>query len=77
MWSRWRRFVSGVRAVGRRVARVQTRVLLTLVYFLVLPLFALSRLADPLGLRSPKRDESLWGRRPPVEPTVERFTHLF
>ena len=77
MRSRWRRFVAGVRAVGRRVAQVQTLVLLTLVYFLILPLFALCRLADPLRLRSAKRDESLWRRRSPVEPTVERFTHLF
>ena len=77
MVSRWRRFASAMRAVGRGVARVQTLVLLTLVYFLILPLFALCRLADPLGLRSPKRDENLWRRRPPVEPTVERFTHPF
>ncbi len=66
-----------MRAVGRRVARAETTLLLTIVYFLVLPLFALSRLRDPLRLRRPRSGEGLWRRRQPVEPTIERFTHPF
>lgn len=73
----WSKLSARLRGVGRRLARAETLVLLTLVYFLVLPLFALSRLADPLGLRQQAPGESRWRERPPVEPTVDRFTHPF
>jgi hypothetical protein len=72
-----KRAIGALRAVGRRVARVQTTVLLALVYYGALPLFALSKLKDPLRLKEPPAGEGLWRPRAPVEPTIERFKHLF
>jgi hypothetical protein len=72
-----RRVLAVLRSVGHRVAAVQTFLLLALVYFVALPVFALSRFGDPLRLRKPPVGEGLWRHRPPVEPTIERFRRLF
>jgi len=72
-----KRVLSALRSVGRTVARVQTFILLALVYYCVLPLFSLSRFADPLRLAKRDPDQGLWRQRPPVEPTIERFRRLF
>jgi hypothetical protein len=69
--------LTAFRVAGRWVARAQALLLLTLVYFLALPLFSLCRLADPLRLSRRKWEAGTWRPRPPVEPTVERFSHLF
>jgi hypothetical protein len=77
MVSRMSRILTALRLAGRWVARAQALVLLTLVYFLALPLFSLCRLADPLKLSRRRHEESTWRPRAPVEPSVERFSRLF
>lgn len=67
---------SRVRSIARRVLAVQTAVLVTLVYFAVVPLVAWIRLRDPLGARGGRRD-SYWLPHHPVKGGVERHTHPF
>jgi hypothetical protein len=77
MASRMTGILTALRLAGRWVARVQALLLLTLVYFVALPLFSLCRFADPLRLSRRRREESTWQPRPPVEASLERFSHLF
>jgi hypothetical protein len=77
MVSRMTRILTAFRLAGRWLARGQVLLLLTLVYFLALPLFSLCRLADPLKLSRRSREASTWRPRRPVEASVERFSHLF
>jgi hypothetical protein len=77
MVSRMTRILTALRLAGRWIARRQALLLLTLVYFLALPLFSLCRLADPLKLSRRRREQSTWRSRPPVEASLERFSHLF
>jgi hypothetical protein len=75
IWALWLRF-------ARVVGRANTFLVLTAIYFLVMPLFALQRLWDPLGLR-PRRGRigggasTCWRERTPAEQSVERFTRRY
>jgi hypothetical protein len=53
-----------------------TFVVLSLVYVLLLPPFALIRLTDPLRIGA-RRAETYWEDYPPDEPTVERMKRPF
>ena len=57
---------------------VMTVVLMTVLFFIVVPIFSLIRLKDPLRMR-PSRDpkESLWETHRNSEPTLERFGRPF
>lgn len=67
------------RAFAGKVARVQTQVLLTLVYgLMMLPLGFLMRLVGRSPLHQPRESaESAWTPRTEVPYTVERFKRLF
>jgi len=45
---------------ANKVARVQTIVIMTVIYFLLVPFFSLIRLWDPLKLRLKKTADSYW-----------------
>lgn len=65
----WRGWV----AFGMFCARINTFVLMTLVYFLVIPLASHVRLRDPLHK---KRDEdTFWENRKPIDRSLRR--HIF
>jgi hypothetical protein len=68
----WRTWSRG----ARRIGRFNTLLVLTVIYFLLIPLFALWRLRDPLRLR-PREGPTQWIDRSPVEQTAERFTHPY
>jgi hypothetical protein len=79
LWQAWRR-------AARAIGRFNTLVILTVIYIVVVPLFALWRLRDPLGLRLLPRDradaddgQSYWRDRPRVDqtPDLERHTHQY
>jgi hypothetical protein len=67
----WRKWV----AFGHVCARVNSAVLLTLIYFLVVPLTLFIRLKDPLGRKS--GGETYWTDRKPVERSLRRHTLQF
>ncbi len=62
-------------AFARALGRINTVLVLTLIYFLVLPVFSLLRFKDPLRLRRGR--PTRWLERPPVERSLERFTHPY
>jgi hypothetical protein len=66
-----RRICRGWLAFARLVGRFNTALVLTVIYFLVLPLFAIWRLADPLRLSRRWREVSGWNELPEEERTVE------
>jgi hypothetical protein len=65
----------GWMAFARALGRINTVLVLTLIYFLVLPVFSLLRFKDPLNLRRGKPPR--WLERPPLERSLERFTHPY
>ena len=69
-WQAWKR-------VARRIAAFQFLILLTLIYFLILPFFTLYRLKDPLKTKLDEGADTYWEERPQEEATVERFSHPF
>jgi len=63
-WQGWKKFahVLGV---------AQTYVIVTLFYWLIVPVFSLIRLQNPLRLRQPA-DRSFWIKRKPAGNSLER-----
>jgi len=61
--------------VASWMGRVLFPVFLTVLYFVVLPVFSLIRFSDPLRLRL-KKDGSYWEPHQPHEPTLERMHRL-
>jgi hypothetical protein len=67
-----RRVWRGWRAFARLVGRFNTLLVLSVIYFVVLPLFAIWRIKDPLRLS--RRSTTGWTDLPEEERTVERFS---
>lgn len=70
-WSQWKRF-------ARRLADLQARVILTLIYVLILGPFGLIvRFArDPLNMKRP-RQTSVWLTKPAETPSLENARRQF
>ena len=65
-------------AMGMFLGGIMTVVLMTVLYFVVVPVFSLIRLKDPLRMRRTRSpDESFWEPHRNSEPTVERFSKPF
>jgi hypothetical protein len=64
LWQGWKKF-------AHKLGVVQTYVLVTLFYWLIVPLFSLIRLKNPLRLRLPS-DGSFWLERKPAPNSMER-----
>ncbi len=70
MGSLWRRFLKGWKAFWHPVGKAQTILILSIIYWLLMPFFSLIRFRDPLRKRLGER--SFWIRRKPVELSLER-----
>lgn len=57
--------------IFRSLTKGQTLVLVSIMYFLVIPLFSLIRLSDPLRLKKDKRADSYWEPNKQVDTTPE------
>jgi hypothetical protein len=68
VWAGWKRF-------AHRVGVVQTYILISLLYGLIIPFFSLIRLGDPLRLRT--KSSSFWIVRPRREPSLEQARQQF
>ena len=66
----WSRFLKGWKAFWSPVGKFQTIVLLSVIYFLITPIFSLVRFSDPLKKRL--SGDSFWTRRRPIDPNLER-----
>lgn len=71
LWSQWKRF-------AQRLADLQARLILTLIYFLVLLPFGLivSVLRDPLKVKR-RSQTSIWLPRPPETGSLENARRQF
>lgn len=69
LWQGWKKF-------ALKIAAVQTYVLMTLMYGLVVPFFSLIRFQDPLRLRQ-KTDRSFWIPRKKTENSLEETQRQF
>ena len=67
--AKWKRFAN-------KIARVQTVVLMTIVYFLLVPFFSLIRLSDPLKLRINKKSASYWEPKKEIDPSLDNMRQL-
>jgi hypothetical protein len=72
-----RRLYRGWLAFARLVGRFNTALVLTVIYFLVIPLFAIWRIKDPLRLSRRWRGESGWTELPEEERTVESLNQPY
>ena len=64
LWEHWKKF-------AHKLGVAQTYVIVTLLYWLIIPFFSLIRLQNPLRLRLPK-DGSFWIERAPKPNVLER-----
>jgi hypothetical protein len=63
-WQRWKKF-------AHTLGVAQTYVIVTLFYWLIVPIFSLIRLQNPLRLRQPG-NRSFWIDRKPADNSLER-----
>lgn len=64
----WRGWV----AVAHLIGKFNTALILTLLFVVLVPIFSLWRLKDPLGLKTDGQTSN-WIEREPVEEDVARF----
>jgi hypothetical protein len=64
LWQGWKKF-------AHKLGVAQTYVIITLFYWLIVPLFSLIRFQNPLRLRQPD-GSSFWIERKPTGNTMER-----
>jgi hypothetical protein len=67
--SKWKRFAN-------RMGRIQTFILMTIVYFLIVPIFSLVRFSDPLKLRLKKKSTSYWETKKEIDTSLEKMKQL-
>ena len=67
--SKWKRFAN-------RMGRIQTFILMTIVYFLIVPIFSLVRFSDPLKLRLKKKSTSYWETKNEIDTSLEKMKQL-
>jgi hypothetical protein len=66
----------GWMSAARAIGKVMTTILLSIVFFVLLPFFAFVKLRDPLGKKL-RPDGSYWTDHKPHEPTLERVRRPF
>ncbi|MBI1851151.1 MAG: hypothetical protein HYR85_12480 [Planctomycetes bacterium] len=71
----WKRFVKGWKAFWHPVGKVQTIILLSVLFFVILPFFSPIRFKDPLRKRL--GGPSFWIKRKPVVLDLERHHFPF
>ncbi len=64
LWQGWKK-------IAHKIGVAQTYVIMTLFYWLIVPVFSLIRFQNPLRLRQPA-DRSFWIERPPADNSLER-----
>ena len=67
--SKWKRFANFM-------GRIQTFILMTIIYFLIVPFFSLMRFSDPLKLKLKKESATYWEPKKPVDTSLERMRQL-
>ena len=67
--SKWKRFAN-------RMGRIQTFILMTIVYFLIVPIFILVRFSDPLKLKLKKKSTSYWEIKKEIDTSLEKMKQL-
>jgi hypothetical protein len=67
--AKWKRF-------AYKVAKVQTFVLMSIIYFLIVPFFSLVRLSDPLKIKIKKKTDSYWEPKKEMDVSIDRMKNL-
>jgi len=73
----WKAIVKGWKAFAMFMAKVNTFLLMFLIYFLIVPFFSLWRLKDPLRVKLKKDMESYWMDKKPLDTSVEGMKKLY
>lgn len=66
----------GWKNIAQKIGRFQTQVLVTLLYFVAVPVFSLIRLRDPLRLKlwqQKRLAKSYWQKRAPASQDIKDF----
>jgi hypothetical protein len=58
------------------MGRVQTFILMTIIYFLIVPFFSLVRFSDPLKLKLKKKSTSYWETKKEIDTSLEKMKQL-
>jgi hypothetical protein len=62
--------------VTQRIAAGQTFILISLMYFLIIPFFSLIRLSDPLKIKPDKKSKSYWEPKKTVDTSINGMKKL-
>jgi hypothetical protein len=69
-------FISKWKKFANKVARVQTVILMSIIYFLIVPFFSLIRFSDPLKIKIKKKRDSYWEPKEEIDISVDNMKHL-
>lgn len=70
----FKRFWEGWKKKAAAIGRFQTKVIMTVIYFIMVPFFSLKRFTDPLGM---SKKHSGWVPRPHKNNTLEDLRRMF
>jgi hypothetical protein len=66
---KWKRFAN-------TMGRIQTFILMTIIYFLIVPFFSLVRFSDPLKLKFKKKSASYWETKKEIDTSLGKMKQL-
>jgi hypothetical protein len=69
-------FISKWKKFANKVARVQTVILMSIIYFLIVPFFSLIRLSDPLKKKIKKKCDSYWEPKKDIDISIDNMKRL-
>lgn len=64
IWNGWKSFT-------HKIAKAQTWLIMLIIYFVIVPLFNVMRLRDPLKLKWNKAGDSYWERKKKIDVSLE------
>jgi len=67
--NKWKRFAF-------KVAKIQTFILMSIIYFLIVPFFSLIRFSDPLKIKIKKKTDSYWEPKKEIDISIDNMKHL-
>jgi len=70
------KFIAKWKKFALKIAKVQTFILMSVIYFLLVPFFSLIRFSDPLKLKIKEKKDSYWEPKKEIDVSFDRMKHL-
>lgn len=69
-------FIAKWKSFANKLGKIQTFILMSIIYFLIVPFFRLIRLVDPLKIKIKKKSASYWEPKEEIDISIDKMKLL-